>query len=368
MAVCYKKIQPGFTLIELLLVIGIIGILSSTVITAINPYDQLRKAFGQERVHFARQLEKSIVQYVIDYEEYPSDTVFSTNVATPTPICRLGESDPTCANIDLIVPEFMSCLPYDTVETNPLLSGFSAYERTGKLTIVAVHDNPSSPGEIECSVPPETFAGVNFTQPLANTFYDATNTYTITANNMVAPSGLTTNAPAGAAGSWLFDGVNDYLSIPHSSAFNLTTSLSVVAWVYPTSFTTADVVNSIVRKGEANPNTWQFAIEDSRPTLLLEQSDGFDGRAQGPILALNTWHHLAATWDGTTARVYVNGAEVDSGPYTGSVAGALATDTRPIYIGGRPTSDNFAGNLYDVRVFDSKLTTIQIQRIMNGQM
>lgn len=51
---------------------------------------------------------------------------------------------------------------------------------------------------------------------------------------------------------------------------------------------------------------------------------------RGGTLTTGTWHQLAATWDGTTVRLYVDGVEADSA----AAAGALASDLdAPLVIG-----------------------------------
>ena len=79
-------------------------------------------------------------------------------------------------------------------------------------------------------------------------------------------------------------------------------------------------------------------------------------------LPTNTWTHLAATFDGTTLRLYVNGAQVSSVAKTGSIV----TSTNPLQIGG----DNiygqyFAGLIDDVRVYNSALSQSEIATDMN---
>lgn len=59
--------RPAFTLIELLLVIGIIAILASIVIIAINPNKQLGSARDTQRRSDVGTILNAITQYMIDH-------------------------------------------------------------------------------------------------------------------------------------------------------------------------------------------------------------------------------------------------------------------------------------------------------------
>ena len=79
-------------------------------------------------------------------------------------------------------------------------------------------------------------------------------------------------------------------------------------------------------------------------------------------LAANTWSYLAATYDGATLRLYVNGAEVSSQAQTGNIA----TSTNPLQIGGDSIyGQYFQGLIDDVRIYNTALTQSQIQTDMN---
>jgi chitodextrinase len=80
-------------------------------------------------------------------------------------------------------------------------------------------------------------------------------------------------------------------------------------------------------------------------------------------LTVNTWTHLAATYDGTTIRLYVNGTQVASAAQTG----AIATSTNPLQIGGDSLYGQFfQGTIDEVRIYNVALTAAQIQTDMNA--
>ena len=80
------------------------------------------------------------------------------------------------------------------------------------------------------------------------------------------------------------------------------------------------------------------------------------------MLPLNTWTHLAATYDGATLRFYVNGVQVSSLAQTGSIV----TSSNPLQIGGDSIyGQYFEGTIDEVRVYNVALTAAQIQADMN---
>ncbi|MCK5016660.1 MAG: type II secretion system protein, partial [Candidatus Peribacteraceae bacterium] len=119
--------QRGFTLLELLIVIGVVGILSSIVIVAVNPAEQFEKARNARRTSDANQLEKAFIQYIIKGNNLPSEV--STGYDGATSICKQTISDSSCINVDsLLTPDYIVAIPQDDEEENPNFSGYVVYQ------------------------------------------------------------------------------------------------------------------------------------------------------------------------------------------------------------------------------------------------
>ena len=72
---------------------------------------------------------------------------------------------------------------------------------------------------------------------------------------------------------------------------------------------------------------------------------------------LGTWTHLAATYDGTRLRLFING--IQAGWF--GVTGTITDSALPLYIGGNAYwGEFFKGTIDEVRVFSVALTADQI--------
>ena len=166
-------------------------------------------------------------------------------------------------------------------------------------------------------------------------------------------------------GALEFDGTDDYVSVPSSSSLQLTSALTIAGWIKADSWDSGNDVDPIARKGDGNPNNYQLAVVDGRATLYLDggeaDDDGFEGNTP-----LNTgqWYHVAATWDGLTVRIYVDGV-IDNDP-SDLHGDPIGTDTRPFYIGGRSGTDLLDGTLDDIRIYNRALTAEEVQWVMMG--
>jgi hypothetical protein len=80
------------------------------------------------------------------------------------------------------------------------------------------------------------------------------------------------------------------------------------------------------------------------------------------VIPLNTWTFLAATYDGSTLSLYVNGTLVGSR----SVRGSITNSPDPLRIGGDWSGEMLTGMIDNVRIYNTAMSASQIQADMGS--
>jgi hypothetical protein len=181
-------------------------------------------------------------------------------------------------------------------------------------------------------------------------------------NGHTGTIGTASWSPAGRFGNALsFNGSSSMVTVNDSNSLDLTTGMTLEAWVNPS------VVNSawrdVIYKGNDNYFLEATSNNGSRPVAGAIVNGSYAEAYGSSALAVNTWTHLAETYDGSAVRLYINGVLISSSPATG----ALATSSNPLQIGGDTIyGQHFAGLIDEVRIYNRALSASEILADMNS--
>ena len=173
----------------------------------------------------------------------------------------------------------------------------------------------------------------------------------------------------------LFTASTAPIDFGQATAFRLVGSMTVSAWIRPTSFPLDDA--AIVSTFDHVPGFalgWQLdtTVDRGFRTIgfkLGDECGELFARYGATTLHTDTWYHVAGVYDAEreSMHVYLNGAP-DDGFLLGSVGGTHRSSRRPAWVGGRSDRGGFefAGAIDDVRLYSFALTQAQIAAVMRG--
>jgi hypothetical protein len=180
-------------------------------------------------------------------------------------------------------------------------------------------------------------------------------------NNLGTIIGATWS-PSGKYGNALsFNGTSNRVDIVDSSSLHLSSAMTLAAWVNPT--LVSSVWQDVIYKGSVNYYLMASSSNGGSPG----GGGTFGGSTQGTFaptpLTANTWTYLAATYDGSAIRLYVNGTLVS----TTAKTGAITSSSNLLQIGGNTISGQyFSGKIDEIRIYNRSLTQAEIQANMNA--
>ncbi len=355
--------HPGFTLIELLVVIAIIGILSTLAIIALGNARQ--KARDTKRVADVGQISKALELYFSDNNSYPAiitpgqplrspdnlTTYLSTIPANPSP-----RNDGSCQNNDYIYTytndgyAILGCLgaPAGSLSAGSFVAGSSGQASVGSTNGLVGY--------------------WRFDESGTSTVYDISGVANHATLTMVPPSvTMPTRVGGGPGGGGAVSfngGFSQYMTIPDNASVDFTTALTMSMW-YKRDASTLVTFGKYAASGnrsyvmEVYPNNYlYFSVSGDGTTIISYRSTAAAMPADG------TWHHIAATYDGSSIVLYKDGAVLPGSVLAGSIPASLYNSSANLE--NRYTTNNFTtGTMDNIRVYNRALSAAEILEIYN---
>ena len=163
-----------------------------------------------------------------------------------------------------------------------------------------------------------------------------------------------------------FDGLNDYLEVPHTTDLELTTAMTWSAWVNMNTTHTTDYPYLFAKwnSGNTAANYTFYTQIDSIPSgyFVMRYWDSSSAQPSSTNIPRGQWVHLAAVHNGTQLTYYVNGvADNTINVTTGS------TNTGNLIIGRAPNGvRTFPGEIDEAAIFNSALSASDVSSIYNN--
>ena len=184
-------------------------------------------------------------------------------------------------------------------------------------------------------------------------------------NGTVNGARLTTDRFGNSNKAYSFNGTTDQIIIPDNNSLDITTNLTITAWVNPKDVT-GD--RKILSKFQVGENAYQIAIQDSKFNFQLIQPNSTNwARCDSKsMINNNNFIFIAAVYDSSVSKfkVYINGVLDNISDFTGPINSSNA----PLVIGNFSGGNQyFNGIIDDIRIYNRSLSYDEITQLYNSE-
>ena len=160
-----------------------------------------------------------------------------------------------------------------------------------------------------------------------------------------------------------FNGNNNIVTIADNASVDFTGSVSISAWANMSTF---NVNNQIMSKRAVYNGTGiPYELTIMGPTIgtLSFRVVGNTLTNGTHVIGPGTTYHFVSTWDGTTAIVYINGTQSN----TGAISGPIQANGSPVIIGNFPGgNEDFQGWIDEVGLWKRALSSAEVGTLYNA--
>ncbi|MBI2441816.1 MAG: LamG domain-containing protein [Lentisphaerae bacterium] len=169
--------------------------------------------------------------------------------------------------------------------------------------------------------------------------------------------------PLAKGGACSFEG-RSYIETPHNPSLNITRRITISAWILLRTIPPYACWPAVVEKRSGQPGSGYALLQCSESSAVKLESAGIGSVNTKNPLPLNTWVHVAGTYDGDKMQLYVNGA-LDS--TTANTSGSIIECATSVFIGRRSYEPVFFNGVLDeIMIFNRGLSAGEVKQIYDA--
>lgn len=187
--------------------------------------------------------------------------------------------------------------------------------------------------------------------------HNGSTTSTTTRPQLQQPSGFQDGN--GSVNSMRFDGTDDFYNVPNHANLQGGNAMSVACWFQVNQFASGKSWHTLLAKGD---DSWRVAQDNQNHWLSFDTTDTGGGYhvLSAASIPVNDgqWHHVVATFDGHTKRIYVDGVLRNSATWDATIKAS----SYPVGIGHNPqvAGRNWNGGLDEAAFWNRALSPAEI--------
>jgi hypothetical protein len=208
------------------------------------------------------------------------------------------------------------------------------------------------------SIPAGAVAYWNFDEGSGNVAFDQSNN-----SNNGTINGASWTADGRIDNALNLDGDGDYVNVGNDSSLRITGQITVGAWFRMNASGSYQMIASKADNGGYQLGYDHDGLYNGKIAFMVHTNGSYKHAGiSTSAIALNTWYHVAGTYDGSKIRFYLNGVERASTDVTGPITD---TPNTCVLIGDEPDSCSphgwsFNGGIDEVVIYNQALTSAEI--------
>ncbi|MHB1484835.1 MAG: LamG domain-containing protein [Saccharofermentanales bacterium] len=164
------------------------------------------------------------------------------------------------------------------------------------------------------------------------------------------------------------NGSSGYVSIPDNNTLDSMSKLTLSVWVKMNQLPSAG--NNYVIAGKEDgtgSGAYRLCVGSNGTGHIAVATTNNSWYSAGTTASWTTqmqtgnWYHIAATYDGSYVRIYVNGSLQGTGSQ--SISGNIIRYAQPLRFGYEPSFNYFNGYIDDVRIYDGALDSTGVSNL-----